>query len=127
MPERKSTSFSAAKVANFGVVMAEMVAEMRGKDVEIKRLRHHISVLSKRMHRMVEGGKSLAALSIPSDASMSSDDEEVVWEEKGVDVKNVRARVVGTVVGEKARGKAHGDGVPAPWSEGIAEEFVAEC
>jgi len=46
MPQQKSTSFSAAKVANFGVVMAEMVLEMGDLRKEVKRLRHHVSVLS---------------------------------------------------------------------------------
>jgi len=66
-----------AKVANFGVVMVEMVVEMRVKDLEIKRLRHHVSVLSRRNHRLVEDGKRVAVSSIASDASMSSHDKEV--------------------------------------------------
>jgi len=127
MPQQKFTSFSAAKVANFGVVMAEMVAEMSDLRKEVKRLRNHVSVLSKRNHWLVEDGKSLAASSIASNASMSSGDEEVLWEESGVDVRDMRARVVGTVVGEKARRKAHGDGVLEPWCEQEAKEFSAEC
>jgi len=108
MSQRKSTSFSAAKVANFGVVMAEMVLEMGELRKEVKRLRHHVSVLSKRNDWLVKDGKSRAASSIASDASLSSDDEEV-GEEEGS-----RVRVVKTMVGEEARKKAHGDGVPAP-------------
>jgi len=80
MPQQKSTSFSAAKVANFGVVMAEMVTKMSDLRKEVKRLQHHVSVLSKRNHRLVEDGKRVAASSIASDASMSSDDKEVGWE-----------------------------------------------
>jgi len=34
---------------------------------------------------------------------------------------------VKTVVGEEAREKAHGDGVPAPWYEGGAEKVSSEC
>jgi len=124
MPQQKSTSFSAAKVANFGVVMAEMVTEMSELRKEVKRLRHHVSVLSKRNHRLVEDGKRVAASSIASDASMSSDDEEVGWE---TEEEELRARVVETVVGEEAREKAHGDGVPAPWCKEGAEEFASEC
>ena len=126
MPQQKSTSFSAAKVANFGVVMAEIVGKMGEMDKEIKRLRHHVSVLSKRNHRLMKDGKRGAASSIASDASLSSDNEEVevVGLEEG---KNPRIRVEGTVVGEKAREQAHGDGVPAPWCKKGAEEIWAEC
>jgi len=121
MPQQKSTSFSAAKVANFGVVMAEMVLEMSELRKEVKRLRHHVSVLSKRNDRLVKDGKSRVASSIASDASLSSDDEEI-GEEEGS-----RVRVVKTMVGEEARKKAHGNGVPAPWCEEEAEGFWREA
>jgi len=124
MPQQKSTSFSAAKVANFGVVMAEMVGELMKRDKEIKRLRHHVSVLSKRNHRLEMEGKSRAASSIASDASLSSDDEEVEWEEEG---EEKRVKVVKTLVGEEAREKAHENGVPDPWCEKGAKEFNEEC
>ena len=88
---------------------------------EVKRLRHHVSVLSKRNDRLVKDGKSGAASSIASDASLSSDDEGV-GEEEGE-----RVRVVKTMVGEEARKKAHGDGVPAPWCEEEAEGFWREA
>ena len=58
MPQQKSKSFSAAKVANFGVVMAEMVGKMSVMEKEIKRFRHHVSVLSKRNHQLMKNGKS---------------------------------------------------------------------
>ena len=122
MSQRKSTSFSAAKVANFGVVMAEMVAERLRMEKEIRRLRHHVSVVSKRNHQLMKDGKSWEASSIASDASLSSDDEEVEFGSEG---KKVRAK--STEVGERARRMAHGDGVPAPWCEEGAEEFSAEC
>jgi len=121
MSQRMSTSFSAAKVANFGVVMAEMVLEMNELRKEVKRLRHHVSVLFKRNDRLVKDSKSRAASSIASDASLSSDDEEV-GEEEGS-----RVRVVKTIVGEEARKKAHGDGVPEPWCEEEAEGFWREA
>jgi len=105
--------------------MAEMVAEMGDLRKEVKRLRHHVSVLSKRNHRLVEDGKRGAASSIASNASLSSEDESVVEDsEEGEDVRN---RVEETVVGEEARRLAHGAGVPDPWCERGAEEFVAEC
>jgi len=121
MSQQKSTSFSAAKVANFGVVMAEMVSEMSVLRKEVKRLRHHVSVLSKRNDRLVKDGKSMAASSIASDASLSSDGEEV-GEEEGS-----RVRVVKTLVGEEARKKVHGDGVPEPWCGEEAEGFWREA
>jgi len=117
MSPQKSTSFLAAKVANFGVVMAEMVLEMSELRQKMKRLRHHVSVLSKRNDRLVKHGKSRAASSIASDASLSSDDEEV-GEEEGS-----RVRVVRTLVGEGVRKKAHDDRVPAPWCGEEAEGF----
>jgi len=125
MSQRKSTSFSAAKVANFGVVMAEMVAEMSDLRREVKRLRHHVSVLSKRNHRLVEDGKRRAASSIASDASLSSDNEEIVEDEE--EGEDVRIRVESRVVGEEARRLAHGAGVPDPWCEREAEEFWSAC
>ena len=105
--------------------MAEMVAEMRVKDLEIKRLRHHVSVLSKRNHRLVEEGKSRAASSIASDASLRREDEEVVEDEE--EGEDVRIRVEGMVVGEEARRLAHGAGVPDPWCKRGAKEFWSAC
>ena len=126
MPQRKSTMFSAAKVTNFGVVMAEMMGKMGDMEKEIKRLRHHVSVLSKRNHQLMKDGTSWVASSIASDTSLSSGDEEVEAVIEGKE-RNPRIRVEGTVVGEEARELAHGDGVPAPWCKKGAEEFWAEC
>jgi len=101
--------------------MAEMVGEMNEMRRGIKWLRHHVSVLSKRNDRLVKDDKSRAASSIASDASLSSDDEEI-GEEEGS-----RVRVVKTMVGEEAREKAHGDGVPVPWCEEEAESLWREA
>ena len=98
MSQQKSTRFSAAKVANFGVVMAEMVAKMSDMEKEIKRLRHHVSVLSKRNHRLVEDGKSRAAPPIASDASLSV--EKAGVERVRVEEKKVRVEEVVEVVAE---------------------------
>ena len=127
MPQQKSTSFSAAKVANFGVVLAEMVEERLRLEKEVKRLQHHVSVLSKRNNQLMKEGKSREASSIASDASLSSDDEEVGTDYGEDEEKRVpRQRVVKSLVGEKAREKAHGDGVPAPWCTEGAEEWGKE-
>ena len=126
MPQQKSTSLSAAKVANFVVVMIEMVGRMSKMEKKIKRLRHHVSVLSQRNHQLMKDGKSWAAPSIASDTSLSTNDEVVEAVVVGQE-ENPRIRVEGTVVGEKAREKANGDGVPAPWCKKGGEEFWAEC
>jgi len=74
MLQQKSTSYLSAKVANCGVVMAEIVGEMSLKKTDIKRLRHQVSVYGKRYYQLMKDGKSEAASSITSDASFSSDD-----------------------------------------------------
>ena len=61
MLQQKSLKFSAARVANFGVVMVEMVEKMGLIEKEIKRLRNQVSVLSKRNNELVKNGKSRAA------------------------------------------------------------------
>ena len=73
MPQQRSTSFSAAKVANFGVVMAEMMGKIGEMEKEIKRLQHHVSVLSKRNHRLVEDGKRRPASPIASDVCLGNE------------------------------------------------------
>ena len=98
MSKQKSTKFSAAKVANFGVVMAEMVMKMGEMEREIKRLRHHVSVLSKRNDRLVKDGKSRAAPPIASGASLRLEEEGV-----GIGVRvegEVRVEEVSGVVAE---------------------------
>jgi len=50
MAKRGSTSFSATKVAKSGLVLAEALGRVLELEKEVSRLRHHISVLSKRNH-----------------------------------------------------------------------------
>ena len=94
MPQQKSTSFSAAKVANFGVVMAEMMGKMCEMEKEIKRLRHHVSVLSKRNHRLMKDGKSRAVSPIASDTSLSEEEDE----DDGMEVEKGKGKMRGTIV-----------------------------
>ena len=47
--------------------MAEIMGKMGKIEKEIKRLRHHVSVLSKRNHRLMKDGKNWAASSITSE------------------------------------------------------------
>ena len=126
MPQQKSMKFAAAKVANFGDIMAEMMGKKGDMEKEIKRLRHRVSVLSKRNHQLMKKDKSWAASSIASDASLSTEDEEVEAVIEGRE-KNPRIRVEETVVGEEVRGLAHGDRIPAPWCKNGVEEIWAEC
>ena len=79
-------------------------------------------MLSKRNHELIKDGKSWAASSNASDASLSSDNEVV---ELGSEGKGVRVKR--RVVGEEARRKAQGDGVAAPLCEKGVEEFGSEC
>ena len=74
MSQEKSTKFSAATVASIGVIMAEMMGKRGEMGKEIKRLRHQVSVLSKRNHRLVEDGKRRATSPIASDVSLSENE-----------------------------------------------------
>ena len=60
MPQQKSTIFSAAKIANFGVVMADMMGKMGEMEKEIKRLQHHVS------QTVTKQGRSHTTMSIDS-------------------------------------------------------------
>ena len=134
MSQQKSTSFSAAKVANFGVVMAEMIEERMRLEREVKRLRHHVSVLSKRIHQQVKDGKSWAASSIASDASHCTC-REVEKEEVADSEAEVAARVAtveaddeaGMFVGGKGKEVAEdvADGEAERLKEGSAGPGVA--
>ena len=94
MPQQKSTSFSAAKVANFGVVMAEMMGKVGEMEKEIKRLRHHVSVLSKRNHQLMKDGKSRAVSPIASDTSLSEEEDE----DDGMEVERGKGKMRVTIV-----------------------------
>ena len=60
---------------------------------EIKRLRHHVSVLSKRNHRLMKDGKSRAVSPIASDVSLTDREEE---EEDKCGPGRVRVTIVAT-------------------------------
>ena len=100
MTQQKSTRFSAAKVANFGVVMVEMMGKMDEMEKEIKRLRHHVSVLSKRNHQLVKDGKSRAASPIASNVSLSEEEDEGVASESPVVAEGMGDGAVAEVVAE---------------------------
>jgi len=52
MAKRGSTSFSATKVAKAGLITAKALERVLELEKEVSRLRHHVSVLSKRSHRL---------------------------------------------------------------------------
>jgi len=52
MAKRGSTSFSAAKVAKSGLITARALERVLELEKEVSRLRHHVSVLSKRNHKL---------------------------------------------------------------------------
>ena len=50
MVRRGSSSFSATSVAKTGVVLSRTVAKTLSLEDEVSRLRHHVSVISRRLH-----------------------------------------------------------------------------
>jgi len=50
MVKRGSTTFSATKVAKAGLVASAVLQKIMDLEKEVSRLRHHVSVLSKRNH-----------------------------------------------------------------------------
>jgi len=59
MVKRGSTTFSATKVANAGLVDSAALQRIMDLEKEVSKLRHHVSVLSKRNHMLQKeaGGK----------------------------------------------------------------------
>jgi len=52
MAKRGSTSFSATKVAKSGLITVKALERVLKLEKEVSRLRHHVSVLSKRSHKL---------------------------------------------------------------------------
>jgi len=52
MAKRGSTSFSATKVAKSGLITVKALERVLELEKEVSRLRHHVSVLSKRNHKL---------------------------------------------------------------------------
>ena len=84
MVKRGSKSFSANKLADTGLVMADMVRKMLEMEKEIGRLRHHVSVLSKREHGLRremgrrEGGEKEEVASVVAEGKVEVVAVEVV-------------------------------------------------
>ena len=133
MSQQKSTSFSAARVANFVVVMAEMFEERLKLEREIKRLRHHVSVLSKRNYELMKDGKSRAVASIASATSLCScrgeEKEGVADSEAEVAVEVATVEAEEEVEGVAGKGKEVAEGVAEDEAvaskEGLAGSVVA--
>ena len=52
MVKRGSTTFSATKVAKAGLVASAALQKIMDLEKEVSKLRHHVSVLSKRNHML---------------------------------------------------------------------------
>ena len=52
MVKRESTTFSATKVAKAGLVALAVLQKIMDLEKEVSKLRHHVSVLSKRNHML---------------------------------------------------------------------------
>ena len=59
MVKRDSSTFSAAAVARSGLALARTVEKTLALEAEVSRLRHHISVLSRRLHSSTLESESL--------------------------------------------------------------------
>ena len=103
--------------------MAEIIGKMGEMEKEIRRLRHHIAVLSKRNHRLVEDGWSRAAASIANIVSrcVCEKGEEVAG---GVEVAEPEDGVAREVATVEAEGEA--EIVARRVAEEEEEEEVAE-
>jgi len=72
MVKRGSTTFSATKVAKAGLVASAALQKIMDLEKEVSRLRHHVSVLSKRNHMLqkeVEKGKREVEVAVSEVAS----------------------------------------------------------
>ena len=88
------------------VVMAKMIGGMSEMDKEIKRLRHHVSVLSKRNHQLMKNDMSRAVLFSASDAFLSEDEKAVVNESMlSIVVEGTESQLVEVLKGIKESGR----------------------
>ena len=109
MVKQGSKSFSANKLADTGLVMAEMARKMMKMEKEIGRLRHHVSVLSKRevglkkeleWERKGKEEEEVASGEAEEEVAESSglegsvaglsglEEEEVLWDERVTDLRS---------------------------------------
>ena len=62
MVKTNDTGFSAASVAKGSVVLSRTIEKNFGLEAEVSRLRHHVSVLSKRLHTTTRGKEILESI-----------------------------------------------------------------
>ena len=94
MVKRSSSAFSAAAVARSGLALGRTVEKTLALEAEVSRLRHHISVLSRRLHfsslesesrrRELDALRSVAPLSREGDGAEASPLREEVADEVAV-------------------------------------------
>ena len=72
MAKRSGSSFSAASVAQTGVVLSKSVEKVFALKAEVSRLRHHVSVLSRRLHLLAKGSEPSGPPVVPRHSRPSS-------------------------------------------------------
>jgi len=72
MAKRSGSSFSAASVAQTGVVLSKSVEKVFALEAEVSRLRHHVSVLSRRLHLLAKGSEPSGPPVVPRHSRPSS-------------------------------------------------------
>jgi len=93
MAKRGSTSFSAAKVAKEGLITAKALEHVLELESEVLRLRHHMSVLSKRNHKLgLQLGEKM------EEKERGEGREEVAVPERGMAEEKEEAGVLDPVV-----------------------------
>jgi len=92
MVKRGSSTFSAAAVARSGLALGRMVEKTLALEAEVSRLRHHVSVLSRRLHLSALESESLRCEldALRSAASLSREGD-------GTDAPSPREEVVDIV------------------------------
>ena len=122
MVKRGSKSFSANKLADTGLVMADMVRKMLEMEKEIGRLRHHVSVLSKRevgLRRELEGkGKGMEEKEGVASEVAEGEVEVVAVEVVAGGRAPAPQEAVESVAGEEECGSG---GSVAGWSDRMAD------
>ena len=131
MVKQSSSSFSAASVARTGVTLSKAVEKSLALEAEVSRLRHHVSVLSKRLHSVTSERNDfewlfleLTARTVATTTGGPSGDEGV----EEVEVAGVRVDVAPTLAVASFVASGGGGGVAsfvASGGGGGVASFVA--
>ena len=131
MVKQSSSSFSAASVARTRVTLSKAVEKSLALEAEISRLRHHVSVLSKRLHSVTSERNDferlfleLTARTVAATTGGPSGDEGV----EEVEVAGVRVDVAPTLAEASSVASGGGGGVASVVGsemEGVEASVVA--